>query len=207
MTANDRHGSGRTAVGVLASGRGSNLLALLEAQDEGQLEAALRVVISDVPTAPALEHARRHGVEALHLPPGPFKTRLGEEEERAYVRAFRDRGVELVVLAGFMRVVHRPFFEAYRGRIINIHPSLLPSFPGLKAQRQALEHGVKVSGCTVHFVEEKVDAGPIIAQVPVAVLEGDTEETLSARILEEEHRLIVEAVNLVAGRRAWSRPA
>ena len=207
MTANHRDVSRRTTVGVLASGRGSNLLALLEAQEAGRLEAALRVVISDVAEAKALDHARRHGVEALHIPPGPFKTRLGEAEERAYVQALEKRGVDLVVLAGFMRVVHAPFFEAFRGRIINIHPSLLPSFPGLKAQRQALEHGVKMSGCTVHFVEQQVDAGPIIAQAAVPVIDGDTEETLSARILHEEHRLIVEAVNLVASGRVRVRQA
>lgn len=206
MTADVRGAARRTAIGVLASGRGSNLLALLEARAEGRLDAEVRVVVSDVPAARALDHARRFGVEALCIPPGPFRTRLGEAEEAEYVRALTERGVNLVVLAGFMRVVHGPFFETFRGRILNVHPSLLPSFPGLHAQRQALEHGVKIAGCTVHFVEEKVDAGPIIAQAAVPVLDDDTEETLSARILREEHRILVEAVNQVAAGRAAFRP-
>ena len=205
MTANAT-GASRSSIGVLASGRGSNLLALLEARSEGRLEADVRVVISDVPTARALDHARCFGVEAFHIPPGPFRTRLGEAEELEYVQALEERGVGLVVLAGFMRVVHAPFFQAFRGRILNVHPSLLPAFPGLKAQRQALDHGVKIAGCTVHFVEEKVDAGPIVAQAAVPVLDDDTEESLSSRILKEEHRILVEAVNQVISGRAAVRP-
>jgi phosphoribosylglycinamide formyltransferase-1 len=185
-------------LGVLASGRGSNLAAILGAIRSGGLRAEVRVVLSDVPDAPALGIARAAGVPAFFLPPGDYRSRLSDEAEARWVSVLRDHGVEIVALAGFMRMLHRSFLCAFDGRIVNIHPSLLPAFAGLHAQRQALEHGVKVAGCTVHFVTEGMDAGPIIGQRAVEVLEGDTEETLAARILEEEHELYPEALELLA---------
>jgi len=188
----------RLPVGVLASGRGSNLDAILEAIESGRLAAEVRVVLSDVKGAGALEIAREAGVPALHLPTGKFKTRLSDGAEREWGEVLRGHGVKVVALAGFMRMLHGTFLSAFPGGIVNIHPSLLPSFPGLHGQRQALEHGAKVAGCTVHFVNEGMDQGPIIGQRAVRVEEGDTEETLSARILEQEHRLYPEALQLLA---------
>ncbi len=186
------------ALGVLASGRGSNLGAILDAVKAGSLSADVRVVLSDVEGAPALDLARAAGVPALCPPTGKFRTRLSDEAERAWVDALKEHGVEVVVLAGFMRMLHGTFLSAFRGRIVNIHPSLLPSFPGLHAQRQALEYGAKVAGCTVHLVDAGMDQGPIIGQRAVRVEEDDTEETLTARILEEEHRLYPEALQILA---------
>ena len=168
------------------------MLALSDAvRDEKIPDAEIAVVISDKSSARGLEVARERGIETLAI---ERRGRNREEHEREIIAALHERQVDLVCLAGYMRLLSPCFIEAFRGRIVNIHPSLLPAFPGLDAQRQALEHGVKVSGCTVHFVDETLDGGPIIAQRTVAVIEGDTVESLSARILEQEHQLYVEAV-------------
>lgn len=185
-------------LGVLASGRGTNLLAILAAAEGGEIPARVRVVISDRAGAPALELARSRGIPAFFLDPGPAGKAAFESR---VVSRLEEHGVDLVCLAGFMRVVGRTLLDRYAGRILNIHPSLLPAFPGLDAQRQAWEYGVKVAGCTVHFVDRGVDAGPIILQRAVTVSEGDTPETLGARILEEEHRAYPEAIRLFAEKR------
>jgi len=186
----------RLRLGVLASGRGTNLQAIIEACGEGRIPADVVLVISDVEKAPALDRARKAGIEAVYIGRKGFATR--EDFERCIGDHLEGRGVDLVILAGFMRVLSRSFVSRFRWRIMNIHPSLLPSFPGLEAQRQAIEYGVKVSGCTVHFVDEGMDTGPIIIQAAVPVLEGDTVETLSERILKEEHRIYPEAIRLYA---------
>lgn len=202
---------------VLASGRGSNLQAIIDAIEGGRLlSCGLVVVVSDREGSQALERARRHGVEALFLDPKGYADR--EAYDRAVLDVLKERRAELVCLAGYMRILTPTFVRALPGRIMNIHPALLPAFPGLDAQRQAVEHGVKVSGATVHFVDEGVDTGPIICQAAVPVREGDTEETLAARILEQEHQLYPRAIQLFAegwlsiqGRRvlvreeAWAR--
>jgi phosphoribosylglycinamide formyltransferase-1 len=188
----------RRALGVLASGRGSNLEAILAARARGELPIPLRVVISDNPAARALEVARAAGVPAVHLPPGPSRSRLTPEAEIELVRILGEHGVDLVALAGFMRILHDTFLSAFPEAVLNIHPSLLPAFPGLRAQEQALQWGVRWAGCTVHFVTAGVDAGPIISQAVVPVEPGDTEDTLAARILVEEHRLYPEAIARVA---------
>ncbi|HEX5705710.1 MAG TPA: phosphoribosylglycinamide formyltransferase [Pyrinomonadaceae bacterium] len=188
----------RVRVAVLISGRGSNMTALADAVSAGRVpRAEIVVVVSDKPEAGGLALAAARGIEALAVERPHGTTR--EEHERALVEVLRARSVELVCLAGFMRLLSPLFVEAFRGRILNIHPSLLPAFPGLDAQRQAIEHGVKVSGCTVHFVDEHLDAGPIITQRVVPVHDTDTVETLSARILDEEHKAYPEALALVAG--------
>lgn len=181
-------------VGVLASGRGSNLQAIIDAIGGGRLEARVSLVVSDRPDALALERARRHGIKAIFVDPKGYPDRKAFEQ--ALLEVLGAHGVELVCLAGFMRVLSPRFVDAYKNRIMNIHPGLLPAFPGLHAQRQALAHGVKVAGCTVHFADEGVDSGPIILQAAVPVLEDDSEETLSARILEQEHRIYPQAVQL-----------
>jgi len=188
----------RLQVGVLVSGRGSNLQAILDRSADGDIAVDVAVVVSDVEDAHALERARRAGVPAVYLPPGRFRTRLDDEAERRYVETLDEHGVEVVALAGFMRILHRGILDRFAGRVVNIHPALLPSFPGLDAQRQALEHGVKWTGATVHFVDAGVDSGPIILQAAVPVADDDTLETLSARILEEEHRIYPEALDLIA---------
>jgi phosphoribosylglycinamide formyltransferase-1 len=191
----------KTKIGVLASGRGSNLQALIDATRAGRLDAEIAVVISDVEQAFALERARRVGTDARYVEPGPKRSRLSDEAEASAMQVLDEHGVDLVALAGFMRILSPTFVRHYKLRLINIHPSLLPSFPGLHAQKQALDHGVKWSGCTVHFVDEGVDSGPIIIQAAVQVQDDDTEESLSERILREEHRIYVEAVALFAGGR------
>lgn len=189
---------GRIKIGVLASGRGSNLEAILQACDERRIDGSVVVVISDVEDAFALERARKHGVAAVYIPAGKFRTKLETEREEEYVRVLREKEVDLVCLAGFMRVLSGYFVGEFRGRIMNIHPALLPAFPGLEAQRQAWEYGVKVAGCTVHFVEEGVDTGPIIVQRAVPVVEDDDWHKLADRILEEEHKAYSEAIQLFA---------
>jgi phosphoribosylglycinamide formyltransferase-1 len=186
----------RIKIGVLASGRGSNLQALIDAGQAGRLGAEVVIVISDVESAEALERGRDAGIEACYVDPGPKRARLSRESERDMIDLLEARGVSLIALAGFMRILSADFVSHFRGRIMNIHPSLLPSFPGLKAQKQALKYGVKFSGCSVHFVDEGVDTGPIIIQAVVPVLADDTEDTLSERILNEEHRIYSEAVRL-----------
>jgi phosphoribosylglycinamide formyltransferase-1 len=185
-----------TRLGVLASGRGSNLHAILEACARPGFPARVAVVISDREGAPALERARAAGVEALWVNPKDFGDR--EAYDRALVRELETRGVGLVCHAGWMRILSPAYVRAFAGRALNIHPSLLPAFPGLHPQRQALEHGAKVSGATVHFLDEGVDTGPIVLQAAVRVEPADTEETLAARILVEEHRLYPEAIRLFA---------
>ena len=171
------------------------MIALTDAIDAGRIpNTQIAVVISDKPDARGIELAQERGHEVCVI---ERRGRSREEHEREIVSILRDYQVDLICLAGYMRLLSPCFIEAFRGRILNIHPSLLPAFPGLDAQRQALEHGVKVSGCTVHFVDETLDGGPIILQRVVPVLEGDNVETLSERILEQEHRLYAEAVALV----------
>ena len=186
-------------LGVLISGRGSNLQALIDATRDGRLDAVVAVVISNRPDAAGLEFARRAGVDALCIDHRTASSR--EDHERAVARELRARDVGLVCLAGYMRLIGPPLLEAFPEAILNIHPSLLPAFPGVDAQRQALEYGVKVTGATVHFVTAELDGGPIIVQRTVPVFDGDTHATVAARILEEEHRVYPEAVSLVlAGR-------
>jgi phosphoribosylglycinamide formyltransferase 1 len=181
-------------IGILISGRGSNMLAIIRAVSDGRVPGAeVAIVISNVPDAAGLEMAREHGIEAATL---DHRGKTREEHDRAMAAALRAREVDLVCLAGYMRLLSPWFTREFERRILNIHPSLLPAFPGLNAQRQAIEYGVKFSGCTVHMVDEELDHGPIIKQAVVPVLPGDTEETLSARILAEEHRIYPEAVAL-----------
>jgi phosphoribosylglycinamide formyltransferase-1 len=182
-------------VGVLVSGRGSNLQALIDATRDGRLDATLAVVISNHPEAGALERARAAGIEAVAMSHRGWRSR--DEYDEALAAALQARGVGLVCLAGFMRRIGRPLLDAFPNAILNIHPSLLPSFPGLEPQAQALAHGVKVSGATVHFVDEHLDAGPIVLQRAVPVQDDDTAADLAARILAEEHRIYPEAVALV----------
>jgi phosphoribosylglycinamide formyltransferase 1 len=181
-------------LGILLSGRGSNFRAIADAIDAGKLDAEIAVVISNRENAPGIEHARERGLPALVL---PSKNLDREVYDRTVVAELRARGAELVVLAGYMRILSGYFLREFPMRIVNIHPSLLPAFTGLDAQHQALEHGVKFSGCTVHFVDEGLDSGPIIGQAVVPVLDSDTAETLAARILREEHRIYPEAIALV----------
>lgn len=179
-------------VGILISGRGSNMLALAEAVDEGRIPGAeIAIVISDQRSAPGLARARARGITTLAI---ERRAATREEHEREIIAALQENAVDLICLAGYMRLLSPCFIEAFRNRILNIHPSLLPSFPGLDAQRQALAHGVKWTGCTVHFVDETLDGGPIIAQTIVPVHDDDTVESLSARILAEEHRTYTEAL-------------
>jgi phosphoribosylglycinamide formyltransferase-1 len=179
----------RLPIGILGSGRGSNCRAILERIRSGELAADARVVISDVLDAPILDIAREFSVANAFLPPGQFRTRLEPEAEAELVKMLREAGIDLVVLAGFMRVLHAPMLKAFPQRIINIHPSLLPKFPGLEAWKQALAAGETVTGCTVHFVDEQVDHGRIIAQRKIAILPEDTPESLHARIQVAEHEL------------------
>lgn len=192
---------GKLRVGVLASGRGSNLQALIDRSAEGHVDFEVAVVVSDVEDAQALARARAAGVPAVYVPPGKYRTKLEPEIEAKYIETLEKHGVEVIALAGFMRILHDEFLNHYSGRIVNIHPSLLPSFPGLKAQKQALEYGVKWSGATVHFVDAGVDTGPIIMQAVVPVLDDDTPETLAARILKEEHRIYPASLHILAQRR------
>jgi len=189
-----------TRAAVLVSGGGTNLQALLDARDAGTLGADVVLVVSNKPGVGALDRAAKHGVPAAVIPHQDFTSR--EAFDAALVAALRARDVDLVVLAGFMRVVTHVLLDAFPGRVINVHPALLPSFPGVDAQAQALAYGVRVTGATVHFVDAGVDTGPILAQAPVPVLDDDTVETLRARILREEHRLLVAAVHAVATGRA-----
>jgi phosphoribosylglycinamide formyltransferase-1 len=181
---------------VLISGRGSNLRAIVEATLDGRLDARVAVVVSNRADAKGLEFARATGIETLVMPHRDFASR--DEFDAALVTVLRRSGVRLVCLAGFMRLLGRAFLAAFPDAVLNIHPSLLPSFPGERAVRQAIEHGVKVSGATVHFVTADLDSGPIVAQRAVPVLDDDDEQSLAARILEVEHRLYPEAIRRVA---------
>jgi len=187
-----------TRIGILISGRGSNMEAIADGIGAGTIDASLDVVISSRPEAHGLETARLRGLNAVCI---PSKGLDREIYDRMLVDELRRNGVELVCLAGFMRLLSAWFIRQFPNRILNIHPSLLPAFPGLDAQRQALEHGVKITGCTVHFVDEELDAGPIVIQAAVPVLDADTVTTLSARILIEEHRIYSEAIRIAIGGR------
>lgn len=187
-------------IGVLASGRGSNLQAVIDAIEARTLQAKIAVVLSNKKEAQALERARRHGLTDVFLDPKPYAGQPDSREayDRAILEVLKKREVELVILAGYMKIVTSVLIKAYENRMMNIHPSLLPSFPGLDVQKKALDWGVKIAGCTVHFVTEGVDEGPIIIQAAVPVMEGDTAETLSARILAQEHRIYPRAIQLYA---------
>lgn len=185
-------------LGVLGSGKGSNFKAIHDAILAGTLHAEIALVISDVETAGILTLARSRGVPARHVPPGRFKTKLEPEAEAHVCALLQESGVQLVVLAGYMRMVKQPLLAAFPGRIINIHPSLLPAFPGLDAWKQALAAGVAETGCTVHYVDDGMDTGPIIAQRRVPVLPGDTAETLHARIQLAEHEIYPEVIGRFA---------
>jgi phosphoribosylglycinamide formyltransferase-1 len=202
-------------LGILGSGKGSNMVAIADAISAGQVPAEIAVVLSDVEGAGILQHAADRNLPARFLPPGKFRTKLDDAAEAAYLAALRDAQVDLVVLAGFMRILKGEFLRVFEHRVVNIHPSLLPSFPGLEAWKQALDYGVKTAGCTVHFVDQGVDTGPIIAQQPVPVLDTDTSATLHERIQQAERALYPKAVAALArgevridGRRTrWNQPA
>lgn len=181
-------------IAVLVSGRGSNLQAIIDSIENGYLKARITVVISDIGNAYALERARKHGIEAVFINPGNFASK--ELYEKEVLKVLKKHGAELVLLAGYMRILGKTLLEAFKDRMLNIHPALLPAFSGLHAQKQAFNHGVKVAGCTVHFVDETLDGGPIILQRCVEVEEDDTSETLADRILKQEHKIYPEAVKL-----------
>jgi phosphoribosylglycinamide formyltransferase-1 len=187
-------------VAVLASGRGSNLQAVIDAIEAGTVQAKIVAVISNKKEAPALERAGRHGLSALFVDPNPYAGKPDSREayDRELLDALRRHDVGLVLLAGYMKIVTRVLVEAFANRMMNIHPSLLPSFPGLDVQKKAIEWGCKLAGCSVHFVTEGVDEGPIILQAAVPILDDDTPETLAARILEQEHKIYPRAVQLFA---------
>jgi len=199
-------------IAVFLSGRGSNFRAILEAADAGRVNASVAFVFSNVESAPGLLFARERGLESLYLNPKLFAGR--EEYDKEAIRQVRKRDVDLICLAGYMRILTPLFCREFKNRCMNIHPALLPSFPGLHVQQKAIDWGVKYSGATVHFVAEEVDMGPIITQAAVPVLQDDTEDTLAARILVEEHKIYPEAVRLffegrleVRGRRVFTREA
>ena len=202
-------------IGVLGSGKGSNFVAIADALAAGKIPAEIAIVVSDVEQAGILARARERKVPAQFIPPGKFRTKLDDEAEQVFVATLQNARVDFIVLAGFMRVLKGNFLRAFEGRIVNVHPSLLPSFPGLEAWKQALDHGVKVTGCTVHFVDAGIDSGVIIGQQTVPVLDQDTPETLHQRIHQAEHELYPRCVAALArrevsvqGRRAvWSQKA
>ena len=184
------NGSGIRRLGVLGSGKGSNFVAIADAIAAGTLPAEVAVVISDVPDAGILRHAADRGLPALHVHPGGFRTKLDEEAEHRYRQTLLDHGVDLIVLAGFMRILKGGLLRSFEVRVVNIHPSLLPSFPGLAAWKQALDYGVKVTGCTVHAVTAEVDGGPILDQTAVRIEAGDTLEAVAAKVHAAEHALL-----------------
>ena len=191
-------GEQKFRIGVLGSGKGSNFTAIADACGSGKIPAEVVLVLSDVEHAGILERARERSIPARFIRPGNFRTKLDEESETAFVAALNESKVDLVALAGFMRVLKGQFLRAFDGRIVNIHPSLLPSFPGLEAWKQALEYGVKLTGCSVHFVDAGVDAGPIIGQKAVPVRDEDTLETLHQRIHSAEHELYPQCIAAIA---------
>jgi phosphoribosylglycinamide formyltransferase-1 len=200
-------------LGLLGSGKGSNMAAIADACAAADSPMEIRLVLSDVQDAGILEKARVRGIRGEYVPPGTFRTKLDEESERRYIELLREAGVDFVVLAGFMRILKGDFLRAFPQRVVNIHPSLLPSFPGLAAWKQALEYGVKYTGCTVHFVDQGVDTGPILGQRTVPILDNDTPETLHERIQQAERLLYPEVLTSLAlgnyvvhGRRCWSKP-
>ncbi len=183
-------------IGVLVSGRGTNLQAIIDAIENGQVDARIVLVLSDQPDAPALDRANKHGIESMWLDPKQFSGKM--EYDRAVAGKLKEKGVDLVCLAGYMRILGPEFIRTFEGKIINIHPSLLPAFPGLNVQQKAIDYGVKFSGCTVHFVNEEVDAGPIILQAVVPVHESDDAGSLAERILVQEHLIYPRAIQLIA---------
>jgi phosphoribosylglycinamide formyltransferase-1 len=185
-------------LGILGSGKGSNAAAIADACASGETPAQVALVISDVPGAGILERARERGLESLYIPPGKFRTKLDDESEAAFIAALQKAQVDLVVLAGFMRILKGEFLRTFANRVINIHPALLPAFPGLEAWKQALDYGVKVTGVTVHFVDQGIDTGAIIAQETVPVVQGDTPESLHARIQALERKIYPAAIAALA---------
>ena len=205
--------SGKLKIGVLGSGSGSNMQSIQDSIEAGTLDAEITCVIADVPGAKILERAAKHGITASYLDPAPFKTKLDGEAEQKYIAYLDAHGVDVVVLAGFMRIVKAGLLNHFPNRVLNIHPALLPAFPGVAAWKQALDYGVKVAGCTVHLVDAGTDSGPIIVQKTVPVLDDDTPETLHARIQVQEHVAYPEALRLLAaekirldGRRTFILP-
>ncbi|KUG03671.1 phosphoribosylglycinamide formyltransferase [hydrocarbon metagenome] len=193
--------AGHLKLAVLASGRGSNFDAICQGIDDKVLDAEISVLVSDNPNAPALKKAASRGIETLHIDPREFSGRNAYES--VLVDELKARNIDLVVLAGYMRLVGKVFLSAFENRVLNIHPALLPSFQGLHAQKQALDYGVRISGCTVHIVDEGMDTGPIILQKEVPVYDTDDEEALSKRILREEHQIYRQALQLIAEGRVW----
>jgi phosphoribosylglycinamide formyltransferase 1 len=183
-------------LGVLISGSGSNLQSIIDNIEKGSLKAAIKIVISNKPDAFGITRAKKHGIPFVVLKNGDFKSK--EDFDSQLIKILKDNNVDLVILAGFMRIISPAFLKAFPQRVLNIHPALLPSFPGLHGQKQAFDYGVKFSGCTVHFVDEGMDTGPIIIQSVVPVLDDDTEETLAARILKEEHKIYPQAIQFFA---------
>ena len=190
--------TGSLRLGVLGSGRGSNLVAIADAIGRGDLPAKITVAISDVEDAAFLQHAEQLGIPGQFIHPGKYRTKLDEDAEQAYIAALQSSNVDLVVLAGFMRILKGEFLRAFEGRVINIHPSLLPSFPGLEAWKQALDYGVKHTGATVHFVDQGIDSGAIIAQETLPVQDEDTPESLLERIHSAEHRILPASIAAIA---------
>ncbi|MFT4577964.1 MAG: phosphoribosylglycinamide formyltransferase-1 [Nitrospinales bacterium] len=180
---------------VLVSGRGSNLQAIIDSIEENNLAAEISLILSNVPDAYALQRGKKHGLESVFLDPKNFSSR--DDYEKRMIELLQTKSIDLVCLAGFMRILGKKFINAFSGKIINIHPSLLPAFPGLNVQKRALEHGVKFSGCTVHFVNEEVDGGAIILQAVVPILDADDVQSLSDKILEQEHIIYPEAIRLI----------
>lgn len=185
-------------LGILGSGKGSNMVAIADACAAGRLRAEIAIVLSDVAEAGILQHARDRKLPHEFIPPGKFRTKLDDEAEPRYIQRLEESQVDLVVLAGFMRILKGEFLRRFANRVINIHPSLLPAFPGLEAWKQALDHGVKVTGCTVHYVDQGIDSGPILAQETVVVLNDDTPATLHERIQQAERRLYPRVVGALA---------
>lgn len=190
--------TGKFRLGVLGSGQGSNMVAIAEACAAGTIPADIALVISDVENAKILSRAQERGLKSAYVPPGKFRTKLDDAAEQAFISLLKNEKVDLVVLAGFMRILKGEFLRVFEHRVVNIHPSLLPAFPGLEAWKQALDYGVKVTGCTVHFVDQGVDTGPIIGQQTVPVIAGDTAETLHARIQVAERQLYPSCVAALA---------
>lgn len=191
----------RIRIGVLGSGKGSNFEAIASGVERGEIPGEIVLVVSDVGDAGILQKAMARGIKARYIPPGKFKTKLEPEVEQQYVAALKAEGADTIALAGFMRMLKSDFLSAFSGRVVNIHPALLPAFPGLESWKQALDWGAKVAGCTVHLVDDKMDHGPIILQAAVPVLDTDTPETLHARIQEQEHLLYIKALRLLAEER------
>jgi phosphoribosylglycinamide formyltransferase-1 len=185
-------------IAVLGSGSGSNCQSIIDAIDAGELNAEIVAIVSDVVGATILDRAQRHGIPGAYISGEPYKTKIDGTAEQAYIDHLKGSGADVIVLAGFMRIIKKGLLDAFDGRILNIHPSLLPAFPGLQSWKQALEYGTKLAGCTVHFVDEGTDTGPIIVQKSVPVLDGDTPETLHARIQIQEHIAYPEALRAMA---------